>query len=109
MEGKITLKVYVYGAADYYRLFMPITCGVEICEVMRFPEGYNYATYKAKSEIDNDGSALLSVDAFELVGVDDEHDYVILNPIEEILSRKFRWVMFSSFTLTRQVPCIIFH
>ena len=84
MEGKITLKVYVYGAADYYRLFMPITCGVEICEVMRFPEGYNYATYKAKSEIDNDGSALLSVDAFELVGVDDEHDYVILNPIEEI-------------------------
>ena len=84
MEGKITLKVYVYGAADYYRLYMPITCGVEICEVMRFPEGYNYATYKAKSEIDNDGSALLSVDAFELVGVDDEHDYVILNPIEEI-------------------------
>ena len=84
MEGKITLKIYVYGAADYYRLYMPITCSVEICEVMRFPEGYNYATYKAKSEIDNDGAALLSVDAYELVGVDDEYDYVILNPIEEI-------------------------
>ena len=84
MEGKITMKLYVYGAADYYRLYMPITCSVEICEVMRFPEGYNYATYKAKSEIDNDGAALLSVDAYELVGVDDEYDYVILNPIEEI-------------------------
>ena len=84
MEGKITLKIYVYGAADYYRLYMPITCSVEICEVMRFPEGYHYATYKAKSEIDNDGSALLSVDAYELVGVDDENDHVILNPIEEI-------------------------
>ena len=84
MEGKITLKIYVYGAADYYRLYMPITCSVEICEVMRFPEGYNYATYKAKSEIDNDGSALLSVDCYELVGVDDEHNHVILNPIEEI-------------------------
>ena len=84
MEGKITMKLYVYGAADYYRLYMPITCSVEICEVMRFPEGYNYATFKAKSEIDNDGAALLTVDCYELVGVDDEHDHVILNPIEEI-------------------------
>lgn len=84
LEGKITLKIWVYGAADAYRLYMPITCAGEICEVLRFPEGYNFTTYKAKSEIDLDGIGLLTVDSYEVIGVDDEKDHVILNAIEEV-------------------------
>lgn len=84
LEGKITLKVYVYGAADSYRLFMPINAAGEICEVLRFPEGYNFTPYKAKSEIDLDGVGLLTVDSYEVIGVDDEKDHVILNAIEEV-------------------------
>ena len=84
LEGKITLKVYVYGAADSYRLVMPITVSGEICEVLRFPEGYNFTPYKAKSEIDLDGIGLLTVDSYEVIGVDDENEHVILNAIEEV-------------------------
>ena len=84
LEGKITLKVYVYGAADCYRLIMPLTASGEICEVLRFPEGYNFTPYKAKSEIDLDGMGLLTVDSYEVIGVDDEKDHVILNAIEEV-------------------------
>ena len=84
LEGKITLKLYVYGAADSYRLIMPIECAGEICEVLRFPEGYNFTPYKAKSEIDLDGIGLLTVDSYEVIGVDDEKDHVILNAIEEV-------------------------
>ena len=84
LEGKITLKVYVYGAADYYRLFMPIECSGEICEILRFPEGYNFIPYKAKSEIDLDGMGLLTIDSYEVVGVNDEKGHVILNSIEEV-------------------------
>ena len=80
----VTLKLYVYGEADYYRLFMPITSSGEICEVLRFPEGYNFTPYVAKSEIDLDGIGLLTVDAFEVVGVDDEAKHVTLNAIEEV-------------------------
>ena len=82
--GKMTLKVYVYGQADNYRLSMPFTCSGEICEIIRFPEGYNFIPYKAKSEIDKDGTALLTIDCFELVGVDEEEQHVILNAIEEV-------------------------
>lgn len=84
LEGKITLKVYVYGEADAYRLYMPIQCAGEICEVLRFPEGYNFTPYKAKSEIDLDGIGLLTVDSYEVIGVDDEKKHVILNAIEEV-------------------------
>ena len=80
----ITMKLYVYGEADSYRLFMPITGSGEICEVLRFPEGYNFTPYVAKSEIDLDGIGLLTVDAFEVVGVDDEAKHVTLNAIEEV-------------------------
>lgn len=84
LEGKITLKIFVYGAADTYRLIMPIQCAGEICEVLRFPEGYNFTPYKAKSEIDLDGVGLLTVDSYEVIGVDDDKDHVILNAIEEV-------------------------
>ena len=84
LEGTLTLKIYVYGAADGYRLFMPIRASGEICEVLRFPEGYNFTPYKAKSEIDLDGMGLLTVDSYEIIGVDDEKDHVILNAIEEV-------------------------
>ena len=80
----VTLKLYVYGEADSYRLFMPITSSGEICEVLRFPEGYTFTPYVAKSEIDLDGIGLLTVDAFEVVGVDDEAKHVTLNAIEEV-------------------------
>ena len=80
----ITMKLYVYGEADSYRLCMPITSSGEICEVLRFPEGYNFTPYVAKSEIDLDGIGLLTVDAFEVVGVDDEEKHVTLNAIEEV-------------------------
>lgn len=80
----ITMKLYVYGEADSYRLFMPITSSGEICEVLRFPEGYNFTPYAAKSEIDLDGIGLLSVDAYEVVGVDDQAKHVTLNAIEEV-------------------------
>ena len=80
----VTMKLYVYGDADSYRLHMPITSSGEICEVMRFPEGYNFTPYVAKSEIDLDGIGLLTVDAFEVVGVDDEAKHVTLNAIEEV-------------------------
>ena len=78
------MKLYVYGDADSYRLCMPITSSGEICEVLRFPEGYNFTPYVAKSEIDLDGIGLLTVDAFEVVGVDDEEKHVTLNAIEEV-------------------------
>ena len=84
LEGKVTMKLYVYGAADCYRLIMPIEASGEICEVLRFPEGYNFTPYKAKSEIDLDGMGLLTVDSYEVIGVDDEKDHVILNAIEEV-------------------------
>lgn len=84
LEGKITLKLYVYGAADAYRLFMPINASGEICEILRFPEGYNFTPYKAKSEIDLDGVGLLTVDSYEVVGVDDANGHVTLNAIEEV-------------------------
>ncbi len=80
----VTLKLYVYGEADGYRLSMPITSSGEICEVLRFPEGYTFTPYVAKSEIDLDGIGLLTVDAFEVVGVDDEAKHVTLNAIEEV-------------------------
>ncbi|MBP5561831.1 MAG: hypothetical protein J6X70_08560 [Muribaculaceae bacterium] len=80
----VTMKLYVYGEADSYRLFMPITGSGEICEVLRFPEGYNFTPYVAKSEIDLDGIGLLTVDAYEVVGVDDEAKHVTLNAIEEV-------------------------
>lgn len=82
--GEMTLKVYVYGQADSYRLFMPLTVSGEICEIIKFPEGYNFMPYKAKSEIDKDGTALLTIDCYELVGVDEEEQHVTLNAIEEI-------------------------
>ena len=81
---RVTMKLYVYGEADYYRLCMPVTCNGEICEVLRFPEGYTFTPYQAKSEIDLDGIGLLTVDAFEVVGVDDEARHVTLNAIEEV-------------------------
>ena len=84
LEGKVTMRLYVYGAADCYRLIMPIKASGEICEVLRFPEGYNFTPYKAKSEIDLDGMGLLTVDSYEVIGVDDEKEHVILNAIEEV-------------------------
>lgn len=80
----VTMKLFVYGEADSYRLNMPITSSGEICEVLRFPEGYNFTPYVAKSEIDLDGIGLLTVDAYEVVGVDDEAKHVTLNAIEEV-------------------------
>ena len=80
----VTMKLFVYGEADSYRLCMPITSSGEICEVLRFPEGYNFTSYVAKSEIDLDGIGLLTVDAYEVVGVDDEAKHVTLNAIEEV-------------------------
>jgi hypothetical protein len=84
LYDRITMKVYVYGEADYYRLCMPVTCNGEICEVLRFPEGYNFTPYQAKSEIDLDGIGLLTVDAYEVVGVEDDSKHVTLNAIEEV-------------------------
>lgn len=84
LYDRVTMKLYVYGEADNYRLFMPITSSGEICEVLRFPEGYVFTPYVAKSEIDLDGIGLLTVDAFEVVGVDDEARHVTLNAIEEV-------------------------
>ena len=84
LEDKVTMKVYVYGDADYYRLYMGIQSSGEVCEILRFPEGYNFVPYKAKSEIDLDGIGLLTVDSYEVVGVDDENDHIILNAIEEV-------------------------
>ena len=84
LYDRVTMKLYVYGEADYYRLCMPVTCSGEICEVLRFPEGYNFVPYQAKSEIDLDGIGLLTVDAYEVVGVDDEAHHVTLNAIEEV-------------------------
>lgn len=81
---RVTMKLYVYGEADYYRLCLPVTCNGEICEVLRFPEGYNFTPYMAKSEIDLDGIGLLTVDAYEVVGVDDDAQHVTLNAIEEV-------------------------
>lgn len=80
----VTMKLYVYGEAESYRLCMPITSSGEICEVLRFPEGYNFTPYVAKSEIDLDGIGLLTVDAYEVVGVDDDAKHVTLNAIEEV-------------------------
>lgn len=84
LYDRVTMKLYVYGEADYFRLFMPITASGEICEVLRFPEGYNFMPYQAKSEIDLDGIGLLTVDAFEVVGVEDAAQHVTLNAIEEV-------------------------
>ena len=84
LYDRVTMKLYVYGEADYYRLFMPITSSGEICEVLQFPEGYQFTPYVAKSEIDLDGIGLLTVDAYEVVGVDDDAQHVTLNAIEEV-------------------------
>lgn len=84
LEDKITLKLYVYGDADYYRLFMGVQSSGEVCEILRFPEGYNFVPYKAKSEIDLDGIGLLTVDSYEVTGVDEEGGHVILTAMEEV-------------------------
>jgi len=102
--GKMTLKVYVYGKADSYRLCMPFTCAGEICEIIRFPEGYNFIPYKAKSEIDKDGTALLTIDCFELVGVDEEEQHVILNAIEEVPMGDFLIIHSDSAGATHHIP-----
>ena len=102
--GKMQLKVYVYGQADSYRLFMPMTVSGEICEIIRFPEGYNFVPYKAKSEIDKDGTALLTIDCFELVGVDEDEHHVILNAIEEVPMGDFLIVHSDVAGATHHIP-----
>ena len=102
--GKMNLKVYVYGKADAYRLFMPFTCAGEICEIISFPEGYNFIPYKAKSEIDKDGTALLTIDCFELVGVDEDEQHVILNAIEEVPMGDFLIIHSDQAGATHHIP-----
>jgi hypothetical protein len=84
MEGVVTLKVYVYGDADYYRLCMGVQSIGEVCEILRFPEGYTFTPHKAKSELDFDGLGLLTIDAHEILGVDEDTERVILSSIEEV-------------------------
>ena len=42
MEGLVTMKIYVYGDAANYRLYMTIDSKGEVCEILRFPEGYTF-------------------------------------------------------------------
>ena len=84
MEGKVTLKIYVYGDADYYRLCMGAKVLGEVCEILRFPEGYTFTPHKAKSELDFDGLGLLTIDAHEVLGVNEDTQRVILSSIEEV-------------------------
>lgn len=84
MEGLVTMKIYVYGDADNYRLCMGIDSKGEVCEILRFPEGYTFTPHKAKSELDFDGLGLLTIDAHEVLGVDEEKGRVILSSIEEV-------------------------
>lgn len=84
MEGKVTLKVYVYGDADYFRLCMGQQVLGEVCEILRFPEGYTFTPHKAKSELDFDGLGLLTIDAHEVLGVNEDTQRVILSSIEEV-------------------------
>lgn len=102
--GKMNLKVWVYGQAESYRLCMPFTCAGEICEIIRFPEGYNFIPYKAKSEIDKDGTALLTIDCFELVGVDEAEQHVILNAIEEVPMGDFLIIHSDQAGATHHIP-----
>ena len=84
MEGLVTLKVYVYGDADYYRLCMGTQSIGEVCEILRFPEGYTFTPHKAKSELDFDGLGLLTIDAHEVLGVNEDTERIILSSIEEV-------------------------
>ncbi len=84
MEGLVTMKIYVYGDADNYRLYMGIDSKGEVCEILRFPEGYSFTPHKAKSELDFDGLGLLTIDAHEVLGVNEEKRRVILSSIEEV-------------------------
>ena len=84
MEGLVTMKIYVYGDADYYRLCMGIDSKGEVCEILRFPEGYTFTPHKAKSELDFDGLGLLTIDAHEVLGVNEDTERVILSSIEEV-------------------------
>ena len=84
MEGLVTMKIYVYGDAANYRLYMTIDSKGEVCEILRFPEGYTFTPHKAKSELDFDGLGLLTIDAHEVLGVDEEKGRVILSSIEEV-------------------------
>ena len=84
MEGQVTMKIYVYGDADNYRLCMGLDSKGEVCEILRFPEGYTFTPHKAKSELDFDGLGLLTIDAHEVLGVDEEKGRVILSSIEEV-------------------------
>ena len=78
------MKIYVYGDADNYRLCMGLDSKGEVCEILRFPEGYTFTPHKAKSELDFDGLGLLTIDAHEVLGVDEKKGRVILSSIEEV-------------------------
>ncbi len=90
MYGKVTLKIYVYGAEANFRLGFPITISGELCETIAFPEGEDFMPYLTKSAIDVDGLGLINVKAYEVVGVRGregergEETLVIIVPIEEI-------------------------
>lgn len=79
--GKVTLMIYVYGAAANYRFGFPISVEGEICETVTPGEGNTYATYVTKSAIDFDG--LFGVYAYEVVSVDERRKVIKKNPIEE--------------------------
>jgi hypothetical protein len=56
----------------------------EVCEILRFPEGYTFTPHKAKSELDFDGLGLLTIDAHEVLGVNEDTERIILSSIEEV-------------------------
>lgn len=83
LEGLVTLKVYVYGAAANYRLGRTLTIAGQLYQRIAFPENGTWMPFLVTSGIDFDGPDLRSVETYEVVGVRERQCLVTKIPVEE--------------------------
>lgn len=83
LQGKVTMKFFVFGTAADYRLGYPISISGRLFQRIAFPQDSQWMPFLVGSGIDFDDASLRQVDVYEIVGVRERQKLVTKVPVEE--------------------------
>ncbi len=83
LQGKVTMKVFVFGTAANYRLGAPLTISGRLYRRIAFPENSRWMPLLVTNAIDFDGAELQEVEVFEVVDVREKKGVLNMVPVEE--------------------------
>lgn len=83
LQGKVTLKIFVFGTAANYRLGPALSISGRLYQRIAFPENSQWMPLLVTNGIDFDGTDLRSVEVYEVVDVRERKGYLTMVPVEE--------------------------